>query len=91
MILHIVDDDDVLADVDKLPPTTGTYVMLRKGRTEDGLPIHDGTDGATAFLYPCRRPPVIETMGEVPGAVPVGAGAVPGTTIFSFLGEDDKR
>jgi hypothetical protein len=92
VVVHIVGEDAILADMDELPQLQSSYVVLRNVRKKDGKPLAYVTEGATAFLYSWTRITFIETMGEV-GAI-AGAstnGKPQATTILGFFREDDKR
>ena len=92
VVVHIVGEDAILADMDELPQPQSQYLVLRNIRKKDGKPLPYVSDGATAFLYPWSRITFIETMGEVAGVTGAGANGKPqATTILGFFREDDKQ
>jgi hypothetical protein len=92
VIVHLVGEDAILADLDELPPLQANYVVLRNIRKKDGKPLAYVAEGATSFIYPWTRITFIEAMGEAKSTAAAGAnGAAPATTILGFFREDDKR
>jgi hypothetical protein len=92
VVVHLVGEDAILADIYELPQLQAGYVVLRNIRKKDGKPLPYVTEGATAFLYPWTRISFIETMGEVAASATAGANGKPqATTILGFFREDDKR
>ena len=92
VVVHIVGEEGILADMDELPQLQSSYVVLRNIRKKDGKPLPYVTEGATAFLYPWTRITFIETMGEVGATAGASSNGKPqATTILGFFREDDKR
>ncbi len=91
VVVHLVGEDALLADMDELPQPQSNYIVLRNLRKKDGKPLAYVTEGATAFLYPWTRITFIETMGDIKTAAAGANGAAPATTILGFFREDDKR
>jgi hypothetical protein len=64
VIVHLLNEDPVLAEIEALPDPTHQTVVLKNPRRRDGRPLHYVTEGATAFIFPWSRISFIEVMGE---------------------------
>lgn len=64
VILHVHNEDPIVAEIDELPDPNHTYVMIRNPRKRDGKALNYITDGATAFIYPWTRITFVEIMDE---------------------------
>ncbi len=62
VIIHLVNEDPVLADMEELPSATATCVYFTNPRKRDGKPVGWATPGATAFVYAMSRINFIEVM-----------------------------
>jgi hypothetical protein len=64
VILHLQNEDPVLADIEVIPDATHQFVEVTNPRRRDGRSLHYVTEGATSFLFPWTRITFIEVMGE---------------------------
>lgn len=62
VILHLMNEDPVLAEMDALPDPTHQSIVVTNPRRRDGRPLHYVTEGATAFIFPYSRITFIEIM-----------------------------
>lgn len=64
VIVHLVNEDPVLAEVEKMPEFGDTNVQILYPRRIDGKPIHYLSDSATMVIFPMHRISSIEIVGE---------------------------
>jgi hypothetical protein len=64
VIIHLQNEDPVLADIESLPDPTHQFVEVTNPRRRDGRSLHYVTEGATSFLFPWTRITFIEVMEE---------------------------
>ena len=62
IILHLVNEDPILAEMERMPDPTHQSVVLTNPRRRDGRPVHYITHGATVFIFPWTRISFIEVM-----------------------------
>jgi hypothetical protein len=62
VIVHLQNEDPILAEMDDLPDPTHQSVTFTNPRRRDGRSLHYVTDGATAFIFPWTRISFIEVM-----------------------------
>ena len=62
VILHLQNEDPVLAEMDSLPDPTHQCVYIVNPRRRDGRSLHYVTEGATSFIFPWSRITFIEVM-----------------------------
>jgi hypothetical protein len=63
VILHLLNEDPVLAEIEELPNPTHQSVYLTNPRRRDGRPLHYVTEGARGLIFPWSRISFIEVMG----------------------------
>lgn len=63
-LVHIVNDDPIMCDIDAMPEPTDMFVRIRNPRKRDGKLLELLADGATSFLYPWSRITFIELFEE---------------------------
>lgn len=63
-LVHIINDDPIMCDLDAMPERTDMYIQIRNPRKRDGKPLELLADGATSFLYPWSRITFIELFEE---------------------------
>ena len=63
VIIHLHNEDPILAEMDKLPDPTHTSIMITNPRRRDGKALNYVTEGARAFVFPWSRISFIEVMG----------------------------
>ena len=62
IILHLHNEDPVVAEIDEMPDPTHQTVLVTNPRRRDGRPLHYVTEGASAFIFPWSRISFIEIM-----------------------------
>jgi hypothetical protein len=62
VIIHLQNEDPVLAEVESLPDPTHQFVYITNPRRRDGRSLHYVTEGAVAFIFPWTRITFIEVM-----------------------------
>jgi len=67
VIVHLLNEDPILADMEALPEPTHQSIYVTNLRRRDGRPVHYVTEGAMGFVFPMTRITFIEIMeGEKP-------------------------
>lgn len=64
VIVHLVDEDPVVAELERLPDPGDTYIRVLDPRREDGKPIQYLKESSTAVLFPMHRVSSIEIFAE---------------------------
>ena len=64
VILHLVNEDPVIAEMENLPDPTHHSITVFSPRRRDGRSLHYVTEGATAYIFPMSRVSFIEIMEE---------------------------
>jgi len=62
LIIHLVGEDPIEAEVDELPKSGESYIQVSNPRRRDGRPLNYVTAGARSFLFPWTRINFIEVM-----------------------------
>ena len=62
IILHVVGEDPIWAEVEELPKPSDQYVEFTSPRRRDGKPVPYVTQGAKSFMFPWHRLTFIEVM-----------------------------
>ncbi len=62
VVIHVVGEDPILADVEELPKPGDQFVEFSNPRKRDGKPIAYVTQGAKSFMFPWHRLSFIEVM-----------------------------
>ncbi|HEX2915250.1 MAG TPA: hypothetical protein VH186_31085 [Chloroflexia bacterium] len=62
VILHILNEDPIVADMEDLPDPGSSYITCTNLRKRDGKPVTYLTPGARTILYPWNRINFIEIM-----------------------------
>lgn len=63
-LVHIMNDDPIMCELEALPDPTDVYVRIRSPRKRDGKALELLADGATSFLYPWSRITFIELFED---------------------------
>jgi hypothetical protein len=64
VIIHLQNEDPVVAELDELPDPTHQCIFVNSPRRRDGRQLHYVTEGATSFIFPWTRITFVEIMGE---------------------------
>ena len=62
IIVHLLNEDPIVAEVEELPGPTDTTVRLSSVRLLDGKNVQFVTPGAIGFMFPLHRISFIEVM-----------------------------
>jgi hypothetical protein len=62
VIIHLQNEDPVLAELESLPDPTHQFLYLANPRRRDGRSLHYVTEGATNFIFPWTRITFVEIM-----------------------------
>ena len=62
VIVHVMNEDPVLAEMDELPSPTDTSVTLTNPRRRDNKPLHYVTEEALSVIWPWHRISFIEVL-----------------------------
>ncbi|CAN5333074.1 MAG: hypothetical protein H0V47_05695 [Chloroflexia bacterium] len=63
-LVHIMNDDPIMCELERVPNPSDSYVVIRNPRRRDGKPMELLADGATSFLYPWSRITFIELFED---------------------------
>jgi hypothetical protein len=64
VIVHLLNEDPIVAEMDVLPKPDDTMVSVTSPRMVDGKGIQFVTPGATGFYFPMHRISFIEVMSS---------------------------
>jgi hypothetical protein len=62
VIIHVLNEDPIYAEVEDLPKPTDQYLEFTNPRRRDGKSIPYVTQGAKSFLFPWHRLSFVEVM-----------------------------
>ncbi len=62
IIIHILNEDPVLGEIENLPETTDTLLVLKNPRRRDGKDLHYLDPNVNTVLYPLQRITFIEIL-----------------------------
>lgn len=62
VVVHISNEDPVLADLDELPGPTDTIIVLRHPRRRDGKDIHYLQNDVISVIWPITQISFIEVL-----------------------------
>jgi hypothetical protein len=64
VIIHIQNEDPIVAEMEKLPGLSDTMIAFTNPRKRDGKPIYYITEGSIAYIFPLSRIGFIEVMAS---------------------------
>ncbi len=64
LVVHIMNSDPVMGEVDELPATSDTMIKVSNPRRPDGKEVHYIADNAMTVFWPIERINFIEVLGE---------------------------
>jgi hypothetical protein len=64
LVLHVQNADAILAEVDELPSSTDTLVMVRNPRRIDGKDLHYISDTTVMVFWPVDKLNFIEVLSS---------------------------
>lgn len=62
VVVHISNEDPVLADLDELPGPTDTLIVLHHPRRRDGKDVHYLQNDVTSVIWPINQISFIEIL-----------------------------
>lgn len=62
VVIHISNEDPILADMDELPTPTDTIVVLHNPRRRDGKDVHYLQDDVVSVIWPINQISFIEVL-----------------------------
>jgi hypothetical protein len=62
VIIHLMNQDPVLAEMEELPGPAATNIHFTNPRKRDGKPVTWATPGATAFIFSMSQVYFVEVM-----------------------------
>lgn len=65
VVVHISNEDPIMAEIDELPATTDTIITLKNPRRRDGKDIHYLQNDVISVIWPINQISFIEVL---PGA-----------------------
>ncbi len=65
VILHVLNEEPIVADLDELPDTKDNCVVARKPRRRDGKSLSMLAEGVETVIYPWTRITFIEVLDTV--------------------------
>ena len=71
VIVHVMNEDPILAELEELPSPTDQSITLTNARRRDNKPLHYVTQEAISVIFPWHRISFVEVMPteEVRGEV----------------------
>jgi hypothetical protein len=63
-IVHVVNDDPFVAELETLPDPRDNYLVLKNPRRRDGKRLPTVMDGVTTILFPWQRITFVELLDE---------------------------
>lgn len=87
VILHVLNEESIVADLDELPDSKDNCVIVRNPRRRDGKSLSMLAEGVETVIYPWTRITYIEVLDEA------GAASTTGTAenIVGFFREDNRQ
>ncbi len=64
VILHMLDEEQIIGEVDALPNTADRFMILSHPRRRDGIRLDTLQEGVTAVLIPWHRIQMVEFLPE---------------------------
>lgn len=62
VIVHVMNEDPVVCEVDALPGPEAMHIMIHNPRRRDGMDIHYLDEGVSTVIYPLRRINFIQVL-----------------------------
>jgi hypothetical protein len=68
VLVHVLNEETVLADVERLPEPQDNCVIVNNPRRRDGKPLPLLADGVTTVVYPWTRITYLEVLDKTESA-----------------------
>jgi len=62
VIIHMMNEDPVMGEIDALPSQQDTLIILKNPRTRDGKDLRNLETNVTVAIYPVTRISMVEVM-----------------------------
>jgi len=62
IILHMLNEDPIVAQVEDLPESTATNLICTEIRRRDGKPVHFLSHGVNTVIFPVHRLHFVEVL-----------------------------
>ena len=62
IVLHVIGEEPILADIDEMPDPASNFVTCSNLRKRDGKPVNYVSPGARTILFPWSRISFLEIM-----------------------------
>ena len=62
ILMHIANEDPVIGEIETLPDTKDTLILVKNPRKRDGKDLHYLEEGVTTVIWPVYRLNFIEIM-----------------------------
>jgi hypothetical protein len=80
-LIHILNEDPVLCELDAMPKPSDSFIAVRNPRKRDGKPMDMLAPGVTSIAYPWTRITFVEFFDE----------EVQREAVLGFFRESDRR
>lgn len=64
VIIHVHNEDPIMAEMESLPGPTDTMITVKAPRKRDGKPLYYITEGSVSYIFPLHRVSFIEVMAS---------------------------
>jgi hypothetical protein len=61
-IIHLMNEDPILGELDSLPATNDTVIVVKNPRRKDGKDVHYIDPSVTSVIWPINRIAFIEVL-----------------------------
>lgn len=55
VIVHLMDEDSIVAELERMPDPSDSFIRVIDPRREDGKPIHYLKEGSSVVIFPMHR------------------------------------
>lgn len=62
VVVHVMNEDPFVADLEELPPANATYLYVKNPRTRDNKPVPWAAERLRAVMFPLARITFIEEV-----------------------------
>jgi hypothetical protein len=62
VVVHLVNTDPFVADIEAMPPADAAYIYVTNPRTREGRPVPWDSGGTRGFIFPFSRVSYVELM-----------------------------
>jgi hypothetical protein len=84
VIIHVLNEESVVAEVEELPDPRDNCIVVRNPRKRDGKPLAMLAEGVETVIYPWSRITYVEVLDQ-------DATSPTGDSIVGFFREDNRN